>query len=99
LEQFTNGITAGVPKEGQKVDEYLTKMAKHNSNLIQWLEDFKNKYGDAPEAQQPIKDTEGALKNYKSKIGAAMAKVHIAKAIEARKADGSPLVYFTFLSH
>jgi hypothetical protein len=41
LEQFNNGIKEGVPKDDRYVDNYLEKMARHNGNLIQWLEDFK----------------------------------------------------------
>ncbi len=92
MENFNKGIEAGVPKDDREVDAYLTRMAKHNSCLIQWLEDFKAKYGEYTEAQKAIQDTESSLQRYKEKIGPMMLKVNIAKAIDARAKDGSALV-------
>ncbi len=97
LENFNNGLDRGLPTDDREVDRYLERMAKHNSCLIQWLEDFKSKYGEHEDAQKPIKDTEDALRKYKEKIGPIMTKVNIAKAIDARAKDGSPLVRFDLL--
>jgi uncharacterized phage infection (PIP) family protein YhgE len=92
LEHFNKGIDKGLPTDERSVDNYLKDMEKHKSNLVQWLEDFKSKYGTFNEAQQTITDTESALNRYREKIGPIMAKVNINKAINARAADGSPLV-------
>ncbi len=92
LEHFNSGLDKGLPTDDREVDNYLARMAKHNSCLIQWLEDFKSKYGEYEEAQSAIKDSEDVLYKYKQKIGPIMIKVNIAKAIDARAKDGSPLV-------
>jgi hypothetical protein len=92
LRQFNGGINSGLPSDNRHVDDYLKEMEKRKSNLVQWLEDFRSKYGEHAEAQQAIDDTETALHKYKEKIGPIMDKVNVEKAINARKADGSPLV-------
>ncbi len=92
MENFNSGLDKGLPKDDREVDKYLERMAKHNSCLIQWLEDFKGKYGEYEQAQVAIKDAESALQKYKEKIGPMLVKVAVAKAIDARAKDGSPLV-------
>ncbi len=92
LERFNAGLDSGLPSDDREVDKYLEKMAKHNSNLIQWLEDFKGRFSAYEQAQTAIKDTETALLRYKEKIGPIMIKVNVAKAIDSRAKDGSPLV-------
>ncbi len=57
-----------MPLDDREVDKYLDRMAKHNSNLVQWLEDFKSKFGDHEDAKKPIADTENALLRYKQKV-------------------------------
>ncbi len=99
MERFNGGLDKGLPSDNREVDAYLARMGKHNSSLIQWLEDFKGKYGEFAEAQTAIKDTEAALQKYKEKIGPILLKVSIDKAIDARAKDGSPLVLLhTFLN-
>ncbi len=92
LENFNKSIDNGIPSDDRQVDAWVAKLAKHNSNLIQWLEDFKSKYGEYEYAQKHIKDVEDALAKYKEKVGLMLAKVAIAKAVDARAKDGSPLV-------
>ncbi len=92
LENFNKSIDNGIPSDDRQVDAWTTKLAKHNNNLIQWLEDFKSKYGEHPDAQKHIKDVEEVLQKYKEKVGPMLAKVAIAKAVDARAKDGSPLV-------
>ncbi len=92
MENFHKSIDNGIPSDDRQVDAWVAKLAKHNSNLIQWLEDFKAKYGDHEDAKKHIKDVEEVLQKYKEKVLPLLAKVEIAKAIDARAKDGSPLV-------
>ncbi len=94
LENFNEGIKKGLPADERQVDAYLQRMSKHNTALIAWLEDFKQKFGTCEDesARSAIRDVEDALARFKSKIGAIMVKVGIAKARDARAKDGSPLV-------
>ncbi len=97
LENFHKSIDNGIPSDDRQVDAWVSKLAKHNSNLIQWLEDFKAKYGEYEDAQKHIKDAEEVLKKYKEKVGPMLARVAIDKAADARAKDGSPLVITFFI--
>ncbi len=92
LENFHRAIDNGIPSDDRQVDAWIAKLAKHNSNLIQWLEDFKSKYEDHEDAKKHIADVDEVLLKYKVKVGPLLAKVAIAKALDARAKDGSPLV-------
>jgi hypothetical protein len=87
LDQLLNGVKSGIPKDDRFVDDYLKKMANHNSLLIQWLENFRSQFGEYPQAQPTITRVEDALQQYKQLVGGAMAKVNIDKAIKARKPE------------
>ncbi len=94
LENFHKSIDSGIPSDDRQVDAWTAKLEKHNSCLVQFLEDFKSKYGEHEDAQKPIKDIDEALLKYKVKVTPLIAKVKIAKALDARAKDGSPLVRF-----
>jgi hypothetical protein len=97
LKQLNGALDKGVPTDNRQVDSYINSIKKSHANLVQWLEGFRGKYGEEEAAQQAIKDTEAVLQKYKQKTGGMLAKVEIEKAIEARAADGSPLVALFFL--
>lgn len=86
-------INKGIPTDSRYVDEYLKTLETDRGLLIQWLEDFKSKFGDSPIAQPTIDEIEDAFKLYDVVIGGSMAKVKVEKARDARKADGSVLEY------
>ncbi len=92
MENFHKSIDNGIPSDDGQVDAWIAKLEKHNSCLIQFLEDFKSKFGEFEDAQKPISDIEEALQKYKEKVTPLLAKVKIAKALDARAKDGSPLV-------
>ncbi len=92
LVNFHKSIDSGIPSDDRQVDAWMAKLEKHNSCLIQFLEDFKSKYSEHEDAHKPIKDIEDALRKYKEKVTPLLAKVKIAKALDARAKDGSPLV-------
>lgn len=46
LRTFKAGIEKGIPTDNREIDSYIKKMAKHYSSLVQWLEDFKIKFGE-----------------------------------------------------
>ncbi len=98
LEHFNAGLDQGLPKDEREVDRYLERMSKHNTCLLQWLEEFKGKFvefekfAEFEQARTDIRDSETALQKYRDRIGPIMMKVNIAKALDARAKDGSPLV-------
>ncbi len=92
MENFHRSIDNGIPKDDREVDNWTKKLAKHNSALVQWLEDFKSKYGEHDDAKKHIGDVEVVMIKYKEKVVPMLVKVEIAKAVDARAKDGSPLV-------
>jgi hypothetical protein len=80
-------INDGVPKDDRYVDSYLEEQSKSNSLFVQWLEDFKSKFGEYTEAQPTIVEVEEALKLYKDAVGKVAIPLAIDKARKARKPD------------
>lgn len=71
----------------------MKDLASSNGLLVQWLEDFKSKFGGFVEAIATIEEVETALKRYKEFYAAVSLPLALKKAREARKADGSVLEY------
>jgi hypothetical protein len=69
------------------VDSYIEELAKNNSLFVQWLEDFKSKFGEYTEAHPTIKEVEEVLKLYKELVGKVTVPISIEKARQARKPD------------
>jgi hypothetical protein len=84
LERFNKNLADGIPTDSRAVDDYLSSMATTQGLLVQWLEDFKSRFGDYSEAAAVIAQVEDSLKLYQRVIGDSAAKVTIQKAIEAR---------------
>lgn len=76
-----------------RVDAYLESMEKSYNLIVQWLEDFRSKYGDYEEAQPTISKIEEALALYKDTIGRSKVKIEVQRARDARRAQGSVLEY------
>ena len=93
LERFVSKLKAGIPKETRDIDPYLDEQAKTYSLLVQWLEDFRSRFGLYEEAIPIINEAESALQLYRTTIGAAKVKVDIQKARDAKRAEGSILEY------
>jgi hypothetical protein len=46
LEQFKAGIDKGIPSDKRDVDQYIKRMGKHYTSLLQWQDEFKSKFGE-----------------------------------------------------
>jgi hypothetical protein len=93
LSSFVNSIKEGIPTDKRFVDDYLEKLEKLNGKLIEWLEDFRSRFGQYNEAESTIHRVEDALKLYRLTIAASKVKLDVARARDARKAQGSVLEY------
>jgi hypothetical protein len=51
------------------------------------------RYGEYEDAKPIVEDVQAALRQYRTSIGGAKAKVDVMRAVRARKADGSILEY------
>lgn len=71
----------------------MSTLEKSHGLFIQWLEDFKSRFGGYPEAQPTIKEVEDALKLYQDVVGKVKVPLNIKRAREARTAQGSVLEY------
>jgi cytochrome c peroxidase len=76
-----------------RVDAYLESTEKAYTLLVQWVEDFRSKYGEYEDAQPTILKIEEALALYKDTIGRSRVKIEVQRARDARKAQGSVLEY------
>jgi hypothetical protein len=45
LEKFVNQLKQGVPAATDKANAYVEELSKARDLIVQWLEDFKAKYG------------------------------------------------------
>lgn len=61
--------------------------------MVQWLEDFKTRFGEYEEAHTTILEVESALSLYKTTTDKIRVPLAVQKARDARKADGSVLEY------
>jgi hypothetical protein len=86
-------LKSGIPSDQAKADEYVDAQTKEYQLLLQWLEDFKSKFGDYDEAKATITQVEEALKLYKDVVLAAKLSLDIQRARAARRAQGSVLEY------
>ncbi len=62
----------------------MEQQAKMNQLLNKWLDNFKGKFGQYPEAQSTIQQVVDALKLYHEKVVVESYKVDLARAIEDR---------------
>jgi hypothetical protein len=63
-------LNKGVPTDKRFVEEYLNNLSQTKELLIQWLEDFKSKFGQYELARPTIDEVESALKEYFLKMEA-----------------------------
>jgi hypothetical protein len=86
-------LKKGIPTDKSQVDKYITEMKTERNLFVQWLEDFRSKYGQYPEAEPTITEVEAALQLYKDVVEAVQVKLDIQKARDAKRAQGSVLEY------
>jgi hypothetical protein len=63
-------LNKGVPTDKRFVDEYLDQLFKTKELLVQWLEDFRSKFGQYALGQPTIAEVTTALNLYEEKIEA-----------------------------
>lgn len=71
----------------------MNEQQKVHGLLIQWLEDFKAKFGEYSEAKSTIEEVESTLKLYKDVVEKVKIPLDIQRARDARRSDGSVLEY------
>ena len=60
---------------------------------MEWLEDFKSKFGEYLESHETVEECEALLETYNNVVEAVRIPLMIQNARNARKADGSCLEY------
>jgi hypothetical protein len=88
-------LNKGIPTDDRFVDDYINEQTKRNTLLVEWLEDFRARFGDFEEAQATITEVEAALALYQKVVMGSKLKQEMRKAVIARKADGSILGEFS----
>src|SRR2546425_458172 len=71
-ESYVLQLKEGIPNDPRfpdRRDEWLTNIEKESTLITQWLEDFKSKFGEYPEAKEIITEVEDALALYQLSVG------------------------------
>ena len=90
--QLEKGLP-GDPRFPERDNEWIDAQSKSKELLVQWLEDFKSKFGEYEESWKTIEECEAVLSLYKSIILPLKVPLEIQNARNARKKDGSVLEY------
>ncbi len=56
-------------------DAYQDSILGHHTSLLNWLEDFRSRYGDFSEAKEAVDQVQEAMLTYYNTIGTATAKL------------------------
>jgi hypothetical protein len=89
---FLKQLNKGIPTEHRHVDDYVERQSKVYNLLVEWLEDFRSRFGQHDEAQPTIDEVNQGLALYQQVVLASKRKIDLQKAIEAR-APNSVLEY------
>jgi hypothetical protein len=84
LSRFVASLRQGIPQDKSKAGEYVDSLTTVNGLLVQWLEDFKARFGEYEESKATIYEVEAALKKYNKIIGGAKLAAELRAAIENR---------------
>ena len=83
----------GDPRFPERDNEYIEEQAKRNDLLLQWIEDFKSKFGQYEQAQSTIEEVDQVLELYNKVVGSVRIPLMIQNARNARTKEGSVLEY------
>jgi hypothetical protein len=83
----------GDPRFPERDNEWVEARVKEQKLLVEWLEDFKSKFGEYKEATETMTECQKALDKYQDKVESVRSKLLIQNARNARRADGSVLEY------
>ena len=83
----------GDPRFPERDNEWVEEQVKKNNLLVQWLEDFKSKYGEYEQAYDTINQCEEVLDLYKKVVNKVRIPLLVKNARNARLAQGSCLEY------
>ena len=77
----------------ERSNQWLQERTKEKELLVQWLEDFKSKFGHYTQSAALIEQCENAIALYKSSVEKIKIPLEIENARNARKQQGSVLEY------
>ena len=83
----------GDPRFPERDNEYIEEQAKRNDLLLQWIEDFKSKFGQYEQAQSTIEEVDQVLELYNKVVGSVRIPLMIQNSRNARTKEGSVLEY------
>ena len=71
----------------------MNEQSKEKEGIVQWVEDFKSKYGNYTEALDTIKEAEKVIDLYKQTVDKIKIPLDIKNYCNARREQGSLLEY------
>ncbi len=96
LDNMNSALDKGLPGDPrfpERDNEWVEARVKEQKLLVEWLEDFKSKFGESDEALETIAECRDALKKYNEKVEAVRIPLAVQNARNARKENGSVLEY------
>ncbi len=96
LKTLKEALEKGMPNDPrfpERDNDWLESRIKEEKLLVEWLEDFKSKYGEHKEASATIDEVYEVLALYIEKTEAVKIPLLVRNARNARKSDGSVLEY------
>jgi hypothetical protein len=94
LSKFVAAIKRGLPADPAEAKEYLDTYQKSYVTLLQWVNQFKDNFGEYEEAARTIQEVEDGLKLYQSVIGGQKAVAGLQQALKETSTFGATVENF-----
>lgn len=82
LSKFIASIKRGLPADPTESKEYIDTLQKSYVALVQWVNQFRDSFGEYEEANRTIQEVEDALKLYQSVIGGQKSAAALQQALK-----------------